>query len=140
MDPRYAAARLWVDGLIDPAQTREVVVGELRRRRLQPRAPGVQDRRAADLMSETPSWSLQFRPNARRQLEQTDRAVARRIAARLHWLTENAPELRHLPLRFELEGLYKLRVGDWRVIYRLLKEERVVLVVRLGHRSEVYDE
>jgi len=48
--------------------------------------------------------------------------------------------MRHLPLRFELAGLYKLRVGDWRVVYRLLEDERVVLVVRLGHRSEVYEE
>lgn len=91
-------------------------------------------------MSETPRWSLQFRPNAERQFHQLDQAVARRIGERLRWVTENAQQLRHLPLRFELAGLYKLRVGDWRVIYRLLEDEHVVLVVRLGHRSEVYDE
>lgn len=66
--------------------------------------------------------------------------MAQRIATRLWWLTEHASDVRHLSLRFELAGLYKLRVGDWRVVYRLLEEERVVLVVGLGHRSEVYDE
>jgi len=91
-------------------------------------------------MGETSLWSLQLRANAERQLQRLDRAVARRIGERLRWVTENAPEMRHLPLRFELAGLYKLRVGDWRVVYRLLEDERVVLVVRLGHRSEVYEE
>jgi mRNA interferase RelE/StbE len=33
---------------------------------------------------------------------------------------------------------YRLRVGDWRVIYTLQQDALVVLVVRIGHRREVY--
>jgi addiction module RelE/StbE family toxin len=36
----------------------------------------------------------------------------------------------------QFKGLYKLRVGDWRLIYKI--DEGVVLFVTLGHRSEVY--
>jgi len=60
-------------------------------------------------MSDTPRWSLQIRPDAERQLERIDRTIARRIVEKLRWLTENAAETRHLPLRFELSGLFKLR-------------------------------
>jgi mRNA-degrading endonuclease RelE of RelBE toxin-antitoxin system len=36
----------------------------------------------------------------------------------------------------QFKGLFKLRAGDWRLIYRLSDNE--VLFVTLGHRSEVY--
>lgn len=85
-------------------------------------------------------WSLRFHDDAEHELASLDRPVAERIAEKLRWLSDNADEVRHLPLRFPLTGLYKLRVGDWRVLYRLLNDERVVFVVSLGHRSEVYEE
>lgn len=42
------------------------------------------------------------------------------------------------PLRFTLKGLWKLRVGDYRVIYKI--ENQSVLVLRIGHRREIYQE
>ncbi|HVR30481.1 MAG TPA: type II toxin-antitoxin system RelE/ParE family toxin [Thermoanaerobaculia bacterium] len=69
-----------------------------------------------------------------------DPPVARRIADKLRWLAENAAVVHHLPLSGQLAGAYKLRVGDWRAVYQLLQDERIVLVLRLGHRREVYEE
>jgi len=43
------------------------------------------------------------------------------------------------PLRYSLRGARRLRVGDYRVIYRIEPPD-VVLVVRIGHRREVYEE
>ena len=40
------------------------------------------------------------------------------------------------PLRAEFQGLYKLRIGDYRVIYALAGED--VLVLRIRHRSKAY--
>ena len=37
-----------------------------------------------------------------------------------------------------VEG-YRLRVGDWRVVYTLRQQVLTVVVVRVGHRSEVYE-
>ncbi len=42
------------------------------------------------------------------------------------------------PLRFTLKGLWKLRVGDYRVIYKI--ENQTVLILRIGHRREIYQE
>ena len=43
------------------------------------------------------------------------------------------------PLRYSLKGARRLRVGDWRVIYKIEPPD-VVLVVKIGHRREIYEE
>ncbi len=42
------------------------------------------------------------------------------------------------PLRYSLKGARRLRVGDWRVIYKI-EAPGVVLVVKIGHRREIYE-
>jgi len=42
------------------------------------------------------------------------------------------------PLKGNLSGLYKLKTGDWRVIYEVNHEGQVVTVHKVGHRSDVY--
>jgi mRNA-degrading endonuclease RelE of RelBE toxin-antitoxin system len=42
------------------------------------------------------------------------------------------------PLRYSMRGARRLRVGDWRVIYKI-EPPNLVLVVKIGHRREIYD-
>jgi mRNA interferase RelE/StbE len=42
------------------------------------------------------------------------------------------------PLRYSLKGARRLRVGDWRVIYTI-EPPKVVLIVKIGHRREIYE-
>jgi mRNA interferase RelE/StbE len=42
------------------------------------------------------------------------------------------------PLRFSLKGARRLRVGEWRVIYKI-EPPNLVLVVKIGHRREIYE-
>jgi mRNA interferase RelE/StbE len=44
------------------------------------------------------------------------------------------------PLRRNLSGLFKLRVGDYRIIYQIHKQEVLVVVIKVGHRREVYED
>lgn len=44
-----------------------------------------------------------------------------------------------LPLRRNLKGLMKLRIGDYRIIYSIGKETVTVYVIKIGHRKDVYD-
>lgn len=43
------------------------------------------------------------------------------------------------PLRFSLKGLRRLRVENYRVIYKIDDGNRLVIVVRIAHRKEVYE-
>lgn len=43
------------------------------------------------------------------------------------------------PLQYSLKGLRRLRVGDYRVIFQIDQSNRIVLVIKIGHRREIYD-
>jgi mRNA interferase RelE/StbE len=75
---------------------------------------------------------------AARDLGRLEAAIARRIVARIRWLAENFANIRPEALRGDLAGLYKLRVGDYRVIYEILRDEQIILIHFVGHRREVY--
>jgi mRNA interferase RelE/StbE len=77
-------------------------------------------------------------PKALRSLESFDKPVASRIINKLSWLSENFDELTPLPLRGGFSGTYKLRVGDWRVIYSFDIERRIIIIHFVGHRRDIY--
>lgn len=43
------------------------------------------------------------------------------------------------PLQYSLKTYYRLRVGDYRVIYKIFEKEVIVLIIEIGHRREIYD-
>ena len=43
------------------------------------------------------------------------------------------------PLQYSLKGCRRLRVGDYRIIYKIEELSRIVLIVKIGNRKEVYD-
>lgn len=44
------------------------------------------------------------------------------------------------PLRYSLKGHRRLRVGDYRIVYRIDQDERLVTIVVIKHRRDVYEE
>ena len=83
-------------------------------------------------------WSVDYSAEALRTLVRMDRAVAKRLRAKILALARNplAPNNNVRKLT-GIEG-YRLRVGDWRIIYTLRHEVLTVVVVRVGHRREIY--
>ena len=75
---------------------------------------------------------------AARELARLDRQTSRRVVKRIQWLAENLDDVKLVALTGDLAGLYKLRVGDYRVIYELLHDERTIVVHLVGHRREIY--
>ena len=39
----------------------------------------------------------------------------------------------------EFAGLYRFRVGDWRVVYRINEQARTIVVIDIGHRRDIYE-
>ena len=77
-------------------------------------------------------------PEAFADLSKIDKATARRIRDKLKWLAQNLDNLSPLPLRGKFSGLYKLRIGDWRVIYEIDPDQMIITVHKVGHRRYVY--
>ncbi len=84
------------------------------------------------------TWSVDFMPDAWEALRKMDKQVVRRIVGRLIWLAEHVHEVVHQPLHGEWASCFKLRVGDWRVIYSLEHETCTIVVHLVGHRSSIY--
>ncbi|HXZ26738.1 MAG TPA: type II toxin-antitoxin system RelE/ParE family toxin [Terriglobales bacterium] len=82
-------------------------------------------------------YSIAFRPAALRSLESLPRPLQERIWTAIGALAD-AP---YPPGAKKLKGperYWRIRVGDYRVVYDVQHERLVVLVVRVGHRREVY--
>ena len=75
---------------------------------------------------------------ATHELSRLDKSVSHRIVERINWLATNLDAIRLEALTGDLAGLYKLRVGDYRVIYEVLRQEQTIVIHAIGHRREIY--
>ena len=83
-------------------------------------------------------YRVEFAPGADGDLSRLDTPVVRRVRIRLDRLAENAESVPHEALSGQLHGLFKILVGDYRVIYSLDRENHRITVLAVGHRSEIY--
>jgi mRNA interferase RelE/StbE len=72
------------------------------------------------------------------KLAKKDRALMVRIDRALLSLTENQTPPNSKNLVGKVDNLYRIRVGDYRIIYQVDGGKLVVLVVHVGHRKDVY--
>jgi mRNA interferase RelE/StbE len=85
------------------------------------------------------SYSVTFEPESITDLDLITDFIRLRILNKIEWLAINFEQITPLPLTREWSGFYKLRVRDYRVIYEFDRESRIIIIIRVGHRSEVYD-
>ncbi len=83
------------------------------------------------------TYTILFKPSAKKAFDRLPLDVRRRIASKINGLAQNPFPPGIVKLAGE-ESAYRIRIGDYRVIYDVLKEKVVVLVLRIGHRGEVY--
>jgi mRNA interferase RelE/StbE len=83
------------------------------------------------------AYSVEIAPAAKRQIGKLDRPVQGRIVRRLEALGKDPRP----PGVEKLEGdesLYRVRVGEYRIVYEIRDKILVVLVLKVGHRKEVH--
>ena len=76
---------------------------------------------------------------ARRDMVSLPREAVRRIDAHIRVLAENPRPAGAVKLQGK-EGFWRVRVGDYRILYRIENERLLIVVIRVGHRKEVYRE
>jgi len=86
------------------------------------------------------TWRIEFDPAALKELERLNKTVERRIVKFLRDRVANLEDPRQIggSLQGTRSGLWKYRVGNYRVICSLEHDRLVVLVLQVGHRREVY--
>lgn len=86
------------------------------------------------------AWAIELSASARKQLKKLDHAEAKRITGYLRQRVEPLDNPRDLgkALAGELGNLWCYPIGDYRIICELHDATLVVLVVRIGHRKDVY--
>jgi mRNA interferase RelE/StbE len=82
-------------------------------------------------------YRIEFRPAALRELRKIDRSTQPRIHGAISLLAIDPRPPASRPLRGR-DG-YRLRVGDYRVIYTIDDGVLLIVVVTLGHRRDVYE-
>ncbi|MCL4706286.1 type II toxin-antitoxin system RelE/ParE family toxin [bacterium] len=83
-------------------------------------------------------YTVRILKQATNELEKLDKPVGRRIIKRITWLVENLDRIKPERLAGNLKGFYKLREGDYRIIYQILHDEKTVMIHSIGHRREIY--
>ena len=84
------------------------------------------------------AFNLELSPKAVGELDHLNRSDIERIVKKLHWFAENFNEVKPERLTGELKGLFKFRIGDYRAIYSLDSGKQQIIILAIGHRSEVY--
>lgn len=83
------------------------------------------------------TYDVSIAPSAARQLRKLDLPVRRRIQGAIDLLADNPRP----PAATQLvggDGEWRVRTGDYRIIYEIHDDELLILVLALGHRREIY--
>lgn len=85
------------------------------------------------------AWSIEFTPRAAKSFRKLDKPVQKQISKFLREVAElDDPRVRGKGLVADKSGLWRWRVGDYRVIVSILDEAMVVNVIDVGHRRNIY--
>ena len=87
------------------------------------------------------TWKIEFDDRARKELRKLDRTAQSSI---LHYLrkkiaTKDNPRRFGDPLRKNLSGFWKYRIGAYRIICDIQEDVVTVRVIRVGHRKNIYE-
>lgn len=84
------------------------------------------------------AFAIAWTAAARRALTRLPEKVAAAVVEFLYGSLADGPHRVGKPLKLGLEGLHSARRGDYRVIYRIDDGQRLVTVVAIEHRSDIY--
>ena len=85
----------------------------------------------------TDRWEVVWSQAALKALQKLDKPNRERIFKAAQLLSSNP----HPPAAKRVTGessIFRIRTGDWRLLYAVQDRELIVLIVKVGHRSEIY--
>lgn len=85
------------------------------------------------------TWKIKISELAEKQIKKIDKAIAKQIILYLkRIIAQKNPRLLGKSLLHDKSGLWRYRVNDYRIICKIEDNELIVLVLRIGHRKNIY--
>ena len=83
------------------------------------------------------AFTIEFTRRAEKDFRSFPPEIRRRLAPKIDALKQN-PRPRGIKSLEGPDGILRLPVGDYRILYQILDDRLVVLLVKIGHRREIY--
>jgi mRNA interferase RelE/StbE len=82
-------------------------------------------------------YRIEFLKTAQKELRKLPKEIQQRIAAKIDSLLADPypPESKKLT---NGNGRFRIRIGDYRVIYRIEEDKLIILIIKIGHRRDIY--
>lgn len=85
------------------------------------------------------AYRIEFKKSARKEFDRLPRKVQERVVEALKFLSESPfSDLLNIKKIKGEESLYRIRIGDYRLVYEVQTAVLLVIVIKIGHRREVY--
>jgi len=85
-----------------------------------------------------PKWSLEFGSKAEKDIFLLDKADRVRVINKIDWCVKNFNDILPIILTADFREYFKLRVGDWRIFYKVNWRNNIILIEYIEHRSKAY--
>ena len=83
------------------------------------------------------TYRIALASRARKNLARIDPVIRRRVAKAIEALSTDPQPAGCVPLK-SVPGALRIRVGDYRIVYRVLKDDGVIMVADIDHRKYIY--
>lgn len=83
------------------------------------------------------AYTIELTKTARKQFDRLPVAIQNKIEKKIDDLAQNPRPQGVVKLTHE-DSLYRIRYGDYRVIYQIQDKALLILVIKIGHRREIY--
>lgn len=84
-------------------------------------------------------YRVEFKKSARKELEALPSRMQSKIVEAVQFLSQNPySELLQVKKLKGMENVYRIRINDYRVLYEIGNERLIIIVIKIGNRSDVY--
>ena len=84
-------------------------------------------------------YKIEIKKSAKKEFDRLPAMVRRRVIEALQFLSQNPySELLQVKKLKGVDSVYRIRIGDYRILYEIENDRLIVIVIKIGHRSEVY--